>query len=612
MSRKSGAVIAVGLFIMGSPLVARAQTPTSITLVPSTICGKNPAARVNLSGPAPASGLVIQLSSSIPAAASVPASITAGAGATSASFLVTCVQIAQSMAVNISATANGATQTALINVLPPVLNAITVDTHTGLSSSVNGRASLTAPAPPSGQIVTLLRSGPISVPQSVTVPAGAASATFTVTIHSVQQPTTATITGTGGVTKSVDMTVMPPAPSAPLAFLGGFSPATSRTITGGRKQAVGVTIGGVAPAGGLKVQLSSSNAAVATIPATMTVSQGQTSGTFSVSTVPVAQSSPVTITASVGSVSKSGVLTVAPPTLDQFGVQTGTVIGGQSSQGRVFPTGPAPPGGLTVQLSSNNTPLALVPPSVTVPAGADMATFNIATFPTERPINVTITASAGGVTRSAQITVVPEGPTSLTISPNRVLGSAQSQGTLNALASNDAFTVSLSSDNPLVVTIPRSVSFTPGVTAKHFTITTKPVAQQTRVRISATTTSSKSGATSISRPGSGFSVTRTDELTIDPPKITGFTISRASVVGGSNTPVTGTVTLNGPAPTGFPITVSSSDHGAAHATSLVAFPSGGTTGTFSIGTGQVPVDKTVTIRVSNGGLSRAESLWVTR
>jgi hypothetical protein len=402
--------VLVSLFL-GSPLLVSAQTPTSISLVALTPCGKNPIATVNLSGPAPAGGLVIQLSSSIPSAASVPASVTAAAGASSASFTVTCVQIAQSLAVNISATANGVTQTALINVVPLAISGISADPHTG-GPSVNARVSLIAPAPAGGLIVTLTRSGPVNVPSSVTVPAGAASVTFSVAVVTeppVVQPTIATITGSlGGVTKGVDLTIVP-VPLSALGFRSGSNFVPSISITGGMTQGMIILSGGTAPAGGVTVQLSSGNPTVASVPATGTVPAGVTGGSFDVVTHPVAQLTQVTITATAGGISKSAELTVLSPTLSEAGLvlQPSIVVGGLSTEVRVLLNGPAAAGGLRVDLSSSNTSVARVVKSVTVPAGALSASSTVQTFlPTGvGSANATIQARVGAFARSALLTV---------------------------------------------------------------------------------------------------------------------------------------------------------------------------------------------------------------
>ena len=70
------------------------------------------------------------------------------------------------------------------------------------------------------------------------------------------------------------------------------------SVTGGAGSTGTVTLSAAAPTGGAVVTLGSSNAAVAAVPASVTVAAGQTTATFSITTTAVATATPVTITAS--------------------------------------------------------------------------------------------------------------------------------------------------------------------------------------------------------------------------------------------------------------------------------------------------------------------------
>jgi thermitase len=101
---------------------------------------------------------------------------------------------------------------------------------------------------------------------------------------------------------------------------------------------------------------------------------------------------------------------VQPARLQSLAINPTEVQAGQSATGTVVLDRPAPAGGAVVQLSSSNSTRASVPSSVTVPAGATSATFTIQTRPPLTvPINlsetVTITATYGGDSRSAQLRV---------------------------------------------------------------------------------------------------------------------------------------------------------------------------------------------------------------
>jgi len=91
----------------------------------------------------------------------------------------------------------------------------------------------------------------------------------------------------------------------------------------------------------------------------VTLAYGASSANFTVNTNAVTASTPVTITASYGGVSKTGTLTVGPtqatPTLSSLTLNPTSVTGGaQSSTGTVTLSGPALTGGAQVLLSSDN------------------------------------------------------------------------------------------------------------------------------------------------------------------------------------------------------------------------------------------------------------------
>jgi len=103
-------------------------------------------------------------------------------------------------------------------------------------------------------------------------------------------------------------------------------------------------------------------------------------------------------------------VTVGQITLASLTVQPARVAGGSTATGTVKLSGVAPAGGARVALSSTNYPVGDVPPSVTIPAGADTATFGVCTSRVLFSTVVTISASYGGTTRSAKVTVLSPVP----------------------------------------------------------------------------------------------------------------------------------------------------------------------------------------------------------
>jgi Tol biopolymer transport system component len=96
-----------------------------------------------------------------------------------------------------------------------------------------------------------------------------------------------------------------------------------------------------------------------------------------------------------------------PPTLSSVSVSPTSVQGGSGSTGTVTLTGAALVDGVTVALTSSTTS-AVVPASVTVPAGVNSATFSVTTTPVPVDETATITASHGGATRTVPLALAPD------------------------------------------------------------------------------------------------------------------------------------------------------------------------------------------------------------
>jgi hypothetical protein len=171
----------------------------SLTLNPKVVVGgASSQGTVTLSGPAPAGGATVTLTSSNTAAAQVPASVVVPAAASSATFTITTSTVSSSTTSTISASFGGTKPTASLTVAqgPPAVASVTLNPATVLGGNTSqGTVKLTGPALSSGATVTLTSSDTAlaQVPVSVVVPAAASSATFTITTSSVSSSTTSTI-----------------------------------------------------------------------------------------------------------------------------------------------------------------------------------------------------------------------------------------------------------------------------------------------------------------------------------------------------------------------------------------------------------------------------------
>jgi hypothetical protein len=95
------------------------------------------------------------------------------------------------------------------------------------------------------------------------------------------------------------------------------------------------------------------------------------------------------------------------PVLSALAFNPASVPGGNSAQGTVTLSGAAPAGGALVALARGRQLIVSVPSSVTVPAGAKIATFNVTTSAVSVLLTVNISASYGGVTKTATLTITP-------------------------------------------------------------------------------------------------------------------------------------------------------------------------------------------------------------
>jgi hypothetical protein len=192
-------------------------------------------------------------------------------------------------------------------------------------------------------------------------------------------------------------------PTAGPAALNAVSVSPS-SVAGGQSATGIVSLTGAAPANGATVTLASANPA-ASVPSSVTVPANASSANFPVNTSVVSSTTVGNITATYAGVNKSTTLTVTAPTpaaLASLTLNPTTVVGGSSSVGTVT-FDKATTSALVVTLASNKPTKASVPANVTLPAGASSATFNITTTRVSKRISANITASYGGVAKSATL-----------------------------------------------------------------------------------------------------------------------------------------------------------------------------------------------------------------
>jgi hypothetical protein len=131
------------------------------------------------------------------------------------------------------------------------------------------------------------------------------------------------------------------------------------------------------------------------------VAAGSSTATFTITGVAAGTAS---VTASLnGSTGQSSSVTVARVALSTMTLSVATVVGGNPVTGTVNLTASAPVGGAAVAVTASDPITA--PGTVTVPAGATSATFSVATRLVGGTIAGTVTASYGGASASAGLSV---------------------------------------------------------------------------------------------------------------------------------------------------------------------------------------------------------------
>jgi hypothetical protein len=278
------------------------------------------------------------------------------------------------------------------------------------------------------------------------------------------------------------------------------------------------------------------------------------------------------------------------------------VVGGTTAQGTIILEAPAPSGGVSVALTSNNSVIK-IPSSVTVPAGSTSASFPITTSAVTTSTPAQIQADPG-TNYAVTLWVDPSptaGPLSVTLNPTSVNGGTTSQGTitLSSAAPSGGTVVNLSSSNTAVATVPTSVTVQAGATSATFTVSTSNVSFQTLVTITASSGRATESATLKVNPAPS------------PVTVASLALSPTSVKGGNTSQ--GTVMLSTVAPAGGTVvTLASSNTNVATAPASVTVPAGAQTATFTVSTNKVSSSTSVRISASAGGVTQTATLGVTR
>jgi hypothetical protein len=519
---------------------------------------------VTLNQPAPLGGLVVNLTSLNPSVATVPATVTVPANLLTATFVVTPL-------------ANGGTQitgasagyrpgTATVNVGTPSITLSLSATTVGLTKSITGTVTLSAPAPPTGTTVNLnvAPAGIVSLsPSQVVIPGGQTTGTFNVTGVAVGSTQ---ITGSAPGYSSSGVLVN-------AALLGQLSVEKNVTLAPGQTKPIQISLASPAPVGGVTITLVSSNTGAVVVSNTVTIPAGQTSPITPATVTGVAFGTATISASSSGYTGDSATVTVGSALT--FNPSALNLAAG-ATQNLTLNISSAPNSNLTVNLTSSNAGAATVPASVVIAQNTTSVIVPV-TGVNAGTTTITATSAVAGVTgTTALITVANAGGIQMPANSNVALGqSIPLQISLSNAAPAGGVTVNLSTSNAARATISAPTVF---IAAGA----TTPAAQPTITGVGP-------GAATITATANGFgtanqAVTVTATLTLTP--------GNSSFPSGSSQNLT--ATLSGPAPAGgLTVNLSSSTPATASVPASVQIAAGATTAQFQVN-GLVPGGATIT------------------
>ncbi|MFQ5801938.1 MAG: hypothetical protein ACE5JQ_03460 [Candidatus Methylomirabilales bacterium] len=565
----------VGPIVLAVPLLL---SPSSLTITP----GDTDILTVSIPFPTPA-GVTVFLVSANPGVADVTSSTFIPAGATSASATVTGVGPGTT---TITASAAGFTDATATVTVPPLASPLSLS-PSSLDVPQGGTRNLTVglpfPAPAGGVIVSLVSANPgvATVTPSVVIPAGATSASATVTgVGPGTTDITASAPGFTSATATVNVTGPPP-----LFFLT-LSP-SPLFVPQGATATLTVMLSSPAPAGGVTVSLVSANPGVATVTPSVVIPIGTTSATVAVNGV-AAGTTNLTASDPIFGSATATVNVTGPPSAtlllfpSPLAVPEGTT--GNMTVGIPFPA----LADVTVFLESANPGVATVTPSVVIPIGTTSATVAVNGVAAG---TTTITAFAPGFAdATATVNVTAPLPTPsifLSPSPLDVLQGTTRNLTVNlpSPAPAGGVTVSLVSANPGVATLPPSV-FIPAGTLSA-TVAVNGVA---------------AGTTTITASAPGFESSTVTVNVIPPPPLS-LSSSPLDVPQGTTDSLT--VGIPSPAPAGGVLVIlTSAPAGIVTIPPTVTIPEGATSAPFNV-TAVGTAGTTATITASSPGFTPA-------
>lgn len=264
--------------------------------------GANATGMVTLNVVAPAGRQSLSLSTDSPSLVTIPSSVTVAPDALSQTFPISTKAVVAPTSVTIRASL-GVTVTTSVTLVPNGVKAVYALSPTVISGETPKFTVMLLNVPAVTAVVALQSSSPaLTIPSTLTLDPGMKSKGFYSQAASVGANTPATVTATWcGISKSKSVTIVPASLSDLII--------TPNPILGGTSGTGRVVLNGTAKPGGTVVT-TYDNTSLITTPPSVTVPAGSTSAEFGFSTQYVTATTTRTMSAKLGSVTKTVTVTL--------------------------------------------------------------------------------------------------------------------------------------------------------------------------------------------------------------------------------------------------------------------------------------------------------------
>lgn len=296
---------------------------------------------------------------------------------------------------------------------------------------------------------------------------------------------------------------------------------------------------------------------------------------------------------SVGSLNL-GTIEVGPrPVLSIASLTPNPLHGGLDLAFTVDLNEPAAFPGQTVTVTNMN-PAVTLPATVAFATGETSKTFNVVPNYVTTDTSGDVITSLDDVTKTTTLTVLSHKVASVVVNPSMVIGGNSSTGsvTISSPAAPGGYVVALSSSNP-DITVPVEVTVPAGSTTASFPVDFAVVA------------SDGTGMITASLNGSS----QTCNVDVKAANMTSLGLSTASIAGGN--PITGTINIDGKAPTGGLVVTLSSSSAKVVVPATVTVAAGQMSAMFTATTVSTAVNVPVTVTASARGVVLSTGVTIT-